>query len=199
MKKIKELIGKSFKGKTGIIISVILGVLILAIVLSIILFNREEKVDTTYIISRLEKSSELTTAKIHYTGMSEFKDSGIIIINRSDFIMIYEATARVGIDVKEIKVEPDDLSHIVWLTIPKAKILDVKVDSSKIKYFDEKFSLFNVNSKEDANKAVSLAEKGAEEELLGMGILEMADAQAETLIKGLIQDAIPENYKIKIK
>ena len=131
--------------------------------------------------------------------MSEYKDSGITFINKSDFIMVYEATARAGIDVKEIGVDADDINHIVWITIPKAKIQDVKVNMDSIKYFDEKFALLNVDYKEDANKATSMAEKEAFKEIEEMGVLEMADEQAEALITGLIQDVVPKNYEIKVK
>lgn len=162
-------------------------------------YEPEQTLDTTYIIAKLEKSSELTTAKLNFTGISEFKDSGIAFISKSDFIMVYEATARAGIDVKDIKVVADDINHVVWLTLPEAEVLDVKVDMNKIKYFDEKFSLFNVDAKEDANKANALAEEEAKKELASMGILEMANDQAEALIKGLIQDVVPKDYEIKIK
>ena len=37
----------------------------------------------------------------------------------------------------------------------------------------------------------------AKEDLKSMGILEMADSQSEALIKGIIQDLIPEGYKLK--
>ena len=56
-----------------------------------------------------------------------------------------------------------------------------------------------LNSKEDANKAQALAEENAKEELAKMGILKMADNQAESLIKGIIQDSIPNDYKIEVK
>ena len=194
IEKIKKVTKDNFRRTISIVV-----IVIIIFILFLCLYNKNQKLDTTYIISVLEKSSELTTAKINYTGMSEFEDDGIGFINRSDFIMIYEATARAGIDVKEIEVDVDNISHTVWLTIPNAKILDVKVDMDSIKYFDEKFSLFNFDSKEDANKANALAEEKAMEELEGMGILEMANTQAEALIKGLIQDAIPENYEIKVK
>jgi len=198
MKKIREFISKVFQNTISRVASV-------AIILALIsfgvffIFNDEEEVDTSYIIAKLENSSELTTVKLNYTGMTEYKDSGIKIINRSDFVMVYDATARVGIDVKEIRVDVDNIKNIVWLTIPKARILDVKVDSGNIKYFDEKFALFNVDSKEDANKAIYLAEQGATIELAGMGILEMADNQAEILLKGLLQDVVPKNYEIKVR
>lgn len=191
--------GKVLKNKVGRIICLALAVVIVLSIVVISSYESEQTVDTTYIIAKLEKSSELTTAKLNFTGMSEFKDSGIGFISKSDFIMVYEATARAGIDVKDIKVKADNIKHIVWLTLPQAKILDVKVDMNKIKYFDEKFSLFNVDAKEDANKANALAEKEAEKELAEMGILEMANDQAEALIKGLIQDVVPNNYEIKVK
>lgn len=198
-KTVKALLGKILKNKIGRIICLVLVAAIILTVVAVCSYKPEQTLDTTYIIAKLEKSSELTTAKLNFTGMSEFKDSGIAFISKSDFIMVYEATARAGIDVKDIKVAADDANRIVWLTLPKAKILDVKVDMNKIKYFDEKFSLFNVDAKEDANKANALAEEEAKKELAGMGILEMANEQAEALIKGLIQDVVPKDYEIKVK
>jgi len=198
MGKISGFVGKIFQNTISRVASI---VIILAIISFgvFLVFNNEEEIDSSYIIAKLENSSELTTVKLNYTGMTEYKDSGIKIINRSDFVMVYDATARVGIDVKEIRVDVDNIKNIVWLTIPKARILDVKVDSGNIKYFDEKFALFNVDSKEDANKAIYLAEQGATIELAGMGILEMADNQAEILLKGLLQDVVPKNYEIKVR
>ena len=68
-----------------------------------------------------------------------------------------------------------------------------------IKYFDEKFALFNVDEKEDANKAVVLAENSVKEEAIKTGILELADKQSATLIEGLLSKAIPEGYTLKAK
>lgn len=194
--KIKEVLKEFLKNKIVFFSTIIVFIICIAY---FGFYRKGAEVDTTYIIAKLEKSSELTTAKLNYTGMSEYKDSGISFINKADFIMVYEATARAGIDVKEIEVQADNITHTVWITIPKAKILEVKVNMDNIKYFDEKFALLNVDYKEDANRATSLAEKEAIRELENMGILEMADEQAEALIKGLIQDVVPKNYEIKIK
>lgn len=194
--KIKEVLKKFLKNK---IVFIPIIVIVIICIVYFGFYHKNEEVDNTYIIAQLEKSSELTTSKLNYTGMSEYEDSGISFINKSNFVMVYEATARAGIDVKEIKVDVDQLNDIVWITVPKAKILEVKVNMDSIKYFDEKFALLNVDYKEDANRATALAEEEAFEELENMGILEMANAQAEALIKGLIQDIIPTNYEIKIK
>lgn len=197
--KFKELLKKIIKTKP---LRTLCLILITSIILSIVLlcfYRSKQELDTTYIISKLKKSGELTTAKLTYTGFSEFIDDGIIIINRSDFLMVYTATARAGVNVEDIDVEVNKITKTIVVTIPKATILDVNVDPSTIKYYDEGFALFNINAKEDSDRAQQLAEEQAREELANMGILEMADEQSETLIKGLLQDIIPEGYKLKIK
>ena len=156
MEKLKELVKKILKDKTGRIVSVVALVAIVLIVLLLCTSTKKETVDTEYLIAKLQSASELTTAKLNFTGMSKYNDKGVAIINKSNFIMVFEATARAGIDVKEIKIKSDDFNKKVIVEIPEAKILDVKVDLNSIKYFDQKFALFNFNSKEDANKANAL-------------------------------------------
>lgn len=191
---------KKLERKKKKLILAVTGVVVLCLAAGcFMLYNGKAEVNSEYVNALLEKASELTSAKLNYTGMTEYKDTGIPIINKSDFIMVYEATARAGIDMKDVKVEVDDKKKIVRLSIPKAEVLDVKVKASSIKYFDEKFALLNVNEKEDSNRAIDLAEKAAEKEVRDMGVLEMADEQAEALIKGLLRDAVPDDYKFDIK
>ena len=159
--------------------------------------NKTSEVDTTYLGAKLEKASELTTTKLTYDGFTKYTDTGVKVINRSDFLMVYTATARAGIDVKEIIMESDKISKTIKVTLPKAKILEVKVDPSTIKYYDTKLALFNFDSREDANDAQALAEKEAKKELEKMGILESANEQAEVLIRGLLQESIPSDYELK--
>ena len=198
--KTKELFNKVFKTKKAKTI-VILAVVALAVAICIFPFihNAEQKVDTEMLINTLQESSELTTAKLNYTGMTKFKDKGVAFINKADFTMVYKATARIGIDVKDVKVTADDIKKIVYITIPKAEVQDVKVEASSIQYFDEKFAFFNVDEKEDGNKAIALAEEEAKKEIDKMGGLDMADNQAATLIKGIFANAIPDGYKIEVK
>ena len=179
----------------------ILLILLVAIVIVLgiyfFLYNDEEEVTEDYLGTKLSKVGELTTVKLNYTGFLQYQDKGIPIFNRSDFIMTYEANARVGIDLEKVEIEVDNTNKMVSLTIPKAEIQDVKIDTSEIKYYDSDFAWFNVDEKEDGNKALELAEKNAQEELGKMGVLESADEQALTLIKGLLQNAVPADYEFK--
>lgn len=195
----KKLIKKIFKSKRNIIVAscgllvVIIGVIIL------VCYNRESEIDTSYILAKLEKSSELTTSKLTYDGFNWYKDTGISLINRGDFMMVYTATARAGIDISKVKITTEYITKTIVISLPKAEILDIKVDPGSIKYYDEKFALFNFDKKEDANDAQKSAEEKARMDLENFGILKSADEQAEVLIKGLIQDMIPKGYSLKVK
>ena len=158
----------------------------------------QQKVDTHYVKALITQSSELTSAKFNYTGMTEYTDSGVAVLNKSNFIMVYEATARAGIDVEKVEVKVNDATKTVSLTIPKAEIQDVNVDTTTIKYFDEGFAIANFNQKQDNNKAIAMAKEDAKEEITTSGVLEMADQQSEALIKGILQPAIPDDYTFKV-
>ena len=181
-----------------VVILIIVAVAILTVV-NYMYHKDTPEVDTEYLNALVSKSGELTTAKLKYTGMTEYKDTGIAFINKADFIMVYNATIRAGIDVEKVKIESDDTAKKIYISVPKATVQDVKVDTGSIKYFDEKFALLNVNAKEDSNKAIAMAEKAAVKEAENMGILAMADEQSETLIKGILSNAIPDDYILEFK
>ena len=77
--------------------------------------------------------------------------------------------------------------------------MDVKVDPNNIKFYGTGFALFNVNEKEDLAKALSLAEADARKEASSTGILDLANQQSETLIKGILANAIPKGYTMEVK
>ncbi len=193
-----EVRKRSIRHNIKVLIVLVISISILLLVGSIyIKLTVKEKVDSELLIATLEKSSELTTSTLKYKGLYKFKDDGIRILNRSDFIIEYDAIVRAGIDISEVDISSDNLTKTISISIPKARILDVKI--TNVSFMDSKFSLFNTDSKEDAERAKVEAEKDTKEKMTNMGILEMADTQAEALIKGIIQDSIPKGYEIKVK
>lgn len=198
--KIFNFFTKTRKRKT---ISTIVTLVILAVIalgtFILLIYNFQAKVDTEYLNALVSKSSELTTAKLNYTGMTKYTDEGISIINKADFTMVYKATVRAGINVDEVEITSDDDKKIIYVSIPKASVQEVKIDTSSIQFFDQGFALFNTDEKEDNNKAISLAEDAAKKEAASMGVLELADEQSATLIKGILANAIPDGYIIEVK
>ena len=75
--KIEEKTKKTFSKLKIIKITVISTIIILAIIaLSIYIYNKNKKLDITYITAQLEKSSELTTATLKFKGIYDYEDSG---------------------------------------------------------------------------------------------------------------------------
>ena len=199
-KKSSNLLNKlSKKAKLKLIIIVVLIIIVLIIIIGTKFINTKTTADFTYLNQLPEKSSELTTAKLKITGIENYKDAGAMIINRADFTMVYTATISAGVELEEVKVEANDVTKEIVVTVPKAKVFDCHVNQEDIKYFDEKLALFNVDSKEDANKACALAEQDGITEAEQTGILEFAETEAEYVIKDILTPAIPKGYKLTIK
>ena len=174
--------------------------IIAVLILKARFFNKKTSADFSYLSMLLEKSSELTTAKLKITGIEPYKDAGAKIINRSNFLMVYSATIRAGVKLKEVKIEPNTTNpHEIIIKMPKAKIFDCHVDQNNIQYYDEEFALFNVDSKEDANKACALAEQDGIKEAEATGILGFAETEAEYVIKDILTPALPEGYTLTVK
>ena len=191
---------KSIKSKIILIFLIVLTTLVLVLTLKAKFFNTKASADFTYLSMLLEKSSELTTAKLKITGIENYKDAGAMIINRSDFTMVYSATIRAGVELKDVLLEPSTTNpNEIIITMPKAKVFDCHVNQNDIQYFDEKFALFNVDSKEDANKACALAEEDGIKEAEATGILEFAETEAEHVIKNILTPALPKGYTITIR
>lgn len=197
--KFKELLRKAIENKVGRYIFIVILLIIFVFTVTYISYNKKRKVDTEYLITTLKESSELTASILNYTGFTLYEDEGIPVISRGDFLMVYNATARTGIDLEEVKIYSDIIKKKIWVEIPKSRILDVKVDANTVKYYDEKFALFNFDTKEDANKAIALAEEKARKELSEMGIDEINNKHIKSIIRGLIGNIIPKGYKLDFK
>ena len=85
---------------------IIIGIIIILLIILFIIFGikRKPDIDTTYLTQILTKSSELTTAKLRITGLSDYHDQGVYILNRSDFTMCYTTTIRAGINLDDVKI-----------------------------------------------------------------------------------------------
>ena len=197
--KVKEFAKKILTSKKHAIIFFTVSAILMVTLFCLVTYNRTPQADTTSLNQLLRKASDLTTAELRLTNMTKYDDEGLAILNRSDFIMVYEATVWSGIDVEKVEIIPNHSTKVIEVNIPKATIQNVKVDSSTIEYFDEGFSLFNPNEKEDNNAAIVKAEEDIKEVALKSGILELADKQSATLIEGLLAKAVPAGYTLEAK
>ena len=156
----------------------------------------EASLSAETITAKLESASELITSKVTLRGIAEYSDGGWYVFDKGDFVMVYESEVKAGIDVKKVKFAVDDENAIIYIYIPEAEILSIKVLPDSIKYYNESFALFNFDKKDDANKAQLLAEESAQEDALNAGVLDLANTQSETLVKGILEE-VTKGYDMK--
>lgn len=153
-------------------------------------------------ISRvIEKSSDLTSAKMIYTGIyksgknDKFWDK-IPFLTDNRFSMVYTCDIRAGIDLSKVKVKAD--FNTVKVTVPKATIQDVKINPNKIELYDEHLSLKSFNNKQDMLDAEKAAVKYVKTKANLSDLLQTADQQDLVLIKDLLSQSIGDR-KLSVK
>ena len=188
----KETSKKAAKKVKTICMSLVVGIVIGAVG-GINIYNSMTKTEVTndYISGKLEDVGELATQQVTYSSTEQMEDGSIPFINKKSFLMHYSATLKAGIQMDEVKEKITDKEVIV--TIPHAKVLGKpQVDPDSIKFMDEKRAIFNWQTKEDAKKAISLAEKDIEnnDDIDTSSLLEKADDHAKELIHKILDGSV---------
>lgn len=151
---------------------------------------KKMEVTVEYINKKLENLSELSAAKLSYTGICTVSEGKIPGLTKKGFSMIYEAMVTAGIDASEIDIDIQDNS--VTVKIPKSEIQVIKVDPNSIQFYDEKKALFNWTELGDSVNGIILAENDIKEKASTDELLERADSQVEYIVKGLLEDTLNE-------
>ena len=189
----------SIMSKAKKITIIVIMVLMLFCIFTTVKTYFPKRITSSYIMKEIKASSELTTAKITYTGFHKYEDDGVIFLNKGDFTMVYEAVIRTGIDLDKVDIKVNNLTKKVTLKIPEARVLDINIDEESIEFYDTKFSLFNYDAKTDVTKAMTDAKKDLEQKVVDKIDMDFANQQSEILIRGLVQKTIPSNYEIEVE
>lgn len=148
------------------------------------------EVTVEYLEKALSDISELSTAELSYTGICTVEEGKIPFITKKGFSMLYTGSIKAGIDASKIGIEITDREVII--TIPKAEIQSVVIDSDSIQFYDEKKALFNWTELRDSVDGIILAEENIKTQADTDGILERADKQAEYIVRGLLEAVVKE-------
>lgn len=151
---------------------------------------KEPELTSSFINGKLEAVSELTTAKLTYTGLIKYSEGNIPFLTQNSFSMIYTATVRAGIDLSKALVEITE--EEVVITLPECEIQTVNIDEESIEFYDERWALFNRSTKEDVIELVSAAKEDVTKKADVASLLESARLQTEALVRGLLVDVIGE-------
>ena len=183
---------KEKKGKIALASIRMVSILIIAIVVIFVTYRLTKKdepeITNTFISEKLEAVSELTTAKLTYTGLVRYTEGNIPFLTKKEFNMLYRAGVRAGIDLSQANIDVTDSD--VKLTLPKAEIQEISVDADSIQFYDESFALFNGEKREDTLEALKVAEEDVRENGNMEELMAEAQEQTEILLTGFLDELI---------
>jgi hypothetical protein len=129
--------------------------------------------------------SELATAKLDYRGLVRYEDGDIQFINKKAFTMLYSAELKAGVDLSQATVEVS--GRTITVTLPEATVLSESIDPNSLSFYDQSYSLFNWENKQDTQNALELAQDDVEEKADTTTLISTADQQAKDAITSLLE------------
>ena len=165
-------------------------------------FDNDKVINSTIVAERLSKISELSTIKYNYSDImvlkntKKFKDFYIPFTEKS-FLLKYSGYIKAGVDLKDLDIIVFEDRVIV--TLKRSKILDHVINNEDLFVYNEKSSMFNKLSMQDMINEISNEKNMVEANLLKTGFLDEANANAKTLLQGILSDMGFKNVAIVFK
>lgn len=148
---------------------------------------------------------KLCTAEYHFTHVERVDSSreinGFTIpFTTATFIYSYDGTITAGIDFAEIRVEKDEGTKTISVTLPEAQIISSDVDEDSFELYDEKNNLFNPIRVTDVADSFADLKKAEEQEAIEDGLLEKARSNARMLVENFLRGSYDVGkYEIKVE
>jgi len=163
------------------------------------------EIDMKHVLTEIRSIGELATVEYLYTDAGKFSDPKQLFghdipFTRKSFVMRWDGSIKAGIrDVGAITAEVNQETKVIMVALPKSEILSHTVDKESLEVLDERGGLFNPISVDDVSVFQRESEAATEQRALDNGILEKAQDNAETLIRGLLtgNEIIKEHYTVE--
>ena len=165
--------------------------------------NGKPKITNETIGVQIKELKELATIQYKYKEIASREDWNTLFniklpFTKSSFIVTYTGILKLGIDLSETKVEVDENSKTIKVTLPESKVLSNELDLKSLKVYDEKNSIFNPVKVQDYTEFTQNGKENAEKDAKESGVFDQSKEIAKKVITDLLNltKEIKENYKI---
>lgn len=135
----------------------------------------------------------------HSVANKFFKGSITVPFSESSYVASYDGFVSAGVNLTGVIVEKDDDAGTITVKAPKVDIYTVDIDPESFVLYSEKQSIFNPISVADYNDSLIELEANAEQKAIEKGLLEMAENNADQLIRSLIYTLVDmDKYRVII-
>ncbi|MBQ5592181.1 MAG: DUF4230 domain-containing protein [Clostridia bacterium] len=167
----------------AIIIAFLIAFGIFAGVHSMILENfSEEEIITVPNLVEIISVSELSTFEAIYNGVATVNNAKNP--EKIDYHVAYEGTVKAGIDVEQIEIDIDKENKIIKITKPAVKITNDYVEPESLDFI---FVRKKAETETVLGEAYPICQADLKKEIeRETAILEIAEENADTIIRGLV-------------
>ncbi len=165
--------------------------------------NGKPKITNETIGVQIKEIKEMSTIQYKYKELASREDWNTLFniklpFTKSSFILTYTGVLKLGIDFAETKIEVDEGSKTIKVTLPESKVLSNEIDMKSIKVYDETNSIFNPVKIDDYAQFTQSGKENAEADARESGVFEQSKEVAKKIITELLNTTkeIKEKYKI---
>ena len=165
--------------------------------------NGKPKITNETIGVQIKEIKEMSTIQYKYKQLASREDWNTLFniklpFTKSSFILTYTGVLKLGIDFAETKIEVDEGSKTIKVTLPESKVLSNEIDMKSIKVYDETNSIFNPVKIDDYAQFTQSGKENAEADARESGVFEQSNEVAKKIITELLNTTkeIKEKYKI---
>lgn len=152
--------------------------------------EKKYTVTSEFLEKNLKNIGKLSAVEVSYNGVITAESGKYAVLTQKGYSMYYIGMVTAGIDTEKISIDINDAEVVV--TVPKAEIQSLKVDTDSIIFADVKKALFNWTTLEDGIDGIKIAEKELKLQAHEDDILTKADERAEDIIRSLLEDIVKE-------
>lgn len=139
--------------------------------------NGKPKITNETIGVQVKELKELATIQYKYKEIASREDWNTLFniklpFTKSSFIVSYTGILKLGIDLSETKVDVDENSKTIKVTLPESKVLSNELDLKSLKVYDEKNSIFNPVKVKDYSEFTQSGKENSEKDARESGVFE---------------------------
>ena len=139
------------------------------------------------------------TEVMSYSSVKKLFNNIDLPFTESSYLASYDGVVAAGVDFNGIEVTKDEETKLLCVTVPKAEIQYVTVDTDSFKLYSEKTGLGNPISLADYNTSLSELQNNARNKAVEKGVLTRADENAEILIRNFVVSLVgADAYEITV-
>lgn len=170
----------------------------------------DTKINVTVIKNSFGDIAELTTQEYEFSDMGKYEQENKKLIGDlripftgKYFVISYDGVVKAGIrDITQAKVELNDITRILTVTLPDVEILDAYTDPASYETLDETFNPFNQITPGDVAELLKAELDTHVEQAKADGLLTSAREHAEQVVqahvKALLTGTDLENCTVNV-